>query len=773
MSNNIQHQAKELAQYFRAAAEQRRLLEPRRDDRYRTEIGKKTVLHAVDVDVVKLFTDPFEVAVRNERRHYGYGEVFPDEGKDNAIGVGRVLAHFIFYQLGGKYPPPPLLLLPPIDQELREVFRGVMRDAMLEGNKAREQVAEVQKLSAQLENIEDRDEQVSLLVEAAPDLFRFLAGTRGMCAEMERFSRLVGNKRIAPLDQALDQHLGSIDTWQQAFQPPTNLADRIQFVARSRFWFDEIMKKPRAKSASRVQDDALMLTRLEWINKQLPDNVRLVLITGDQTIHEAAQAYIPENKKLCFADLWLRHPRSYLAEPEVLSPETQAGKIEAETDFIKWLDTFLGKLELSGSDYRGALGKLLADPLEELEGKALNVLNSHPKVLEEFKQRWSTYTRVALLNHKFVGTSEPANSGGNEQVAQLAAKTLGHLEVVEQVLDNEISEKWVAVFNSAIEAGFLFVRQEGKRSRNPPVLYFESLPQARKFVRKVLEADTQNEITDFVKDVNELRIEEKSEYTYTLAFGMLFAAQGSWSVAAILAERALDLVKKVQDGSLITGREAHYLQAVARRHKIRKLADLEKIAISLNNAQACLDEERQTRQQHLDGDYRFASERVALNVTYRLFERFSNKSIQDDVPTLDQIEISIKGLIEKNADRWLQSNDEPKKWVARNVERKLLVNLFMVSLLHADGTQPFPEALRTYFKLFKQSVECNQNPIPKTFYVESLYLVYQWWQENDALEKKKLRKMIQNYLADNQIQEKSIMPYDIARFTYLRSFVGQ
>jgi hypothetical protein len=325
-----------------------------------------------------------------------------------------------------------------------------------------------------------------------------------------------------------------------------------------------------------------------------------------------------------------------------------------------------------------------------------------------------------------------------------------------------------------MEAGFLFVRQEAKRSRNPPVLFFNSLPHATDFVRKVLATEGKNPIADFAQNIKTLRDEDDTGYTYTLAFGMLFAAQGAWAVTAILAKRALDIAPESEDKKNITGREAWYLLAVAKRHQIRKVPDLKDVSNSLDEAEKCLKKERIFRSDLLKGDYRFASERIALDVGYRLFERFLEEDIPETVRTLGQIEVEIKDLVEKNAVPLSSETNEKARWVQRNVERRLLVNLFMVALLQARGSQPFPEALQPYFQQFKCSVEIGdtQEPhIPNTFFVDSVFFVTCWWRETDLKEKQRLRDKVAHYLREDDIKLNLVMPYDSHRFTYLRNFV--
>lgn len=765
--------AVELASYFRAAAEQRRQLAPRSSDRRMLAEGKK-VFHAVDADVVMLFTDPFENAVGTKTRRTGYGEVFPQEDAGTAIGVGQILADYIFFKIC-ENNSLPLLLLHPIDQELREVFRVVLQKAMEAGVKAREQVAEVQRLAAQIQKVSDAREQASMLIKTAPFLFGFLAGSRGPRAELERFSRLMESKRIVPLDELLAQDWQQNEKYHPAFKPPERFADFVDWRHQAHLWFERIASKATsAKKANRIQNDATMLASLERINRRLGEDGRLVLITGDSSIHEAARGYFPDDFQndgpRSFANLWLRHPRAYLAEPEVLSPKSNDTDTRADTDFLKWLDTFLGKLELTGRDHLEALDELLSKPLEGLVETAGKVLESHPNILNEFKERWSAYTCNAILVH---GVNNNPEAVDNKQIAQLVQTITEHLEHAESDLEQRLATEWDRLFHTAIEAGFLFAREMNvsRRPRNPPVLHFESLPVARKFIKRILATEQHDNIKNFEGELKKLRAEDPFDYTYTLVFGILFAAQGAWAVAAILAERALNIASAIDRESKISGREAYYLQAVARRHQIRTVDKLPEVGELLDKAARCLARERQTRSGLLTGDIRFAAEKCALHITYHLFQQFLKEKIPESVPTLGIIETELKSLLDLNAE-YLSASSEAKQWVALNVERNLLTNLFMVALLQYERKTTFPQELVGYFKRFEDNIQTNVGmEIPVTFLVNSVYGMALWWKETDPREKKKIRDKIQGFLSDGDIERKAVMPYDKARFSFMRSLV--
>ena len=121
-----------LASLLKAAARQRRYVQPWLGDR-RFRAAGGSVLYAVDTDVVKLYAAPDQVAVASERRPEGYAQVFPDDDPSQSEALGYSLAAHIFYRLAGDHP---LLVLPPMEQEVRRVFKGVSYNAKAEQDKA-------------------------------------------------------------------------------------------------------------------------------------------------------------------------------------------------------------------------------------------------------------------------------------------------------------------------------------------------------------------------------------------------------------------------------------------------------------------------------------------------------------------------------------------------------------------------------------------------------------------------------------------------------------
>lgn len=405
-----------------------------------------TLVHAVDTDVIVLYTTP-EMSVTLDQRE-GYAEVFPDDDRFLSEALGRSLARHIFYCLEHG----PLLVLPPMEQEIGRVFTGMSSHANSQQVQARQ---ELEKLRGLVQSLDQERDQLALLERlesAAPTLAELLKGARGPSAEMDRLRRLLRDVRIAPLEFALEKGWLSDPKLRHAMEPTERFADRVEFIELRDVWYDRLLE---SKSASRrrviIYDDSAVLARLEWINRRFDQaRYRLVLITGDSSIHRAARTYKPNGQDHYFGDLYLRHPRAYLAEPGVLSPESLQTPGSAESELLGWLDTFLGEGHTRGTSYREELDELLGMGDRSLQDLAAPVLESHPGIVKEFRDRWASYTKNLFLTH---GLEGPANEP-TDVLSDLRHGIDTILQRVDDLLRRRVVETWQACFEMTVSGRF-------------------------------------------------------------------------------------------------------------------------------------------------------------------------------------------------------------------------------------------------------------------------------------------------------------------------------
>ena len=302
-----------LAAQFRAAAWQRRLIEPWLGDRNFMESAEgRTILYAVDSNIVKLFTDPYRVSVARGSRP-GYAEIIPGQEKEVSIALGWILANFIFTKLSGEWP---VFILPPAHDEISNIFDGVARDAKKEGLKALLSIGRLENwIRAKERTVIDK----AYFEEHLQDILTVLAGDESYSAELVRFSRLINSNKLFILDQYLLEYRLPDETLRSALTPPTGIHDMVAFGQLIKDWESAIrsFEWAAARPTSSNEVDARMLARLEWINRNFEGTkFRFVLITGSHLIEEVARAY----KKQNFDERFIGSPKAYLGDPKVVSP---------------------------------------------------------------------------------------------------------------------------------------------------------------------------------------------------------------------------------------------------------------------------------------------------------------------------------------------------------------------------------------------------------------------------------------------------------------------
>lgn len=771
--------ASTLADYLRAAAKQRRLLRPRLKDKNLKNEGTP-VYYAVDTDIIVLFSNPVKMSV-SERKREGYAEVFHDDKDNISIAVGRAQSEFIFQQLTTQRP---LLVLPPLEQELKEVFEAVAQAASQEQNKARVDIESLRKQLLLINDNFDPDETIEALQPGgiAEDLVPLLRGTKGPSNELRRIGGLLTNRYIATPDALLNNPEWSSKELENALAPPENLLDQLTLSALRRDWFNRIYENKNSRSTVNIERDAQALALLEWANLRLEGNGKIALITGDAAIYNAAQQYEMDGGD-SFADSYLRHPRSFLAEPYVLSPESETIYTDEtiQTEFVDWLDTFLAKLHSNKNShlensYSKELETLEKLPQEELERQASMLLEKHPNMTSDFRSRWEAYTNVITLKH-----GKP-DQGLIDLYPDLLNNAVVIFDTIQDRLDEVIQTTWESCFDVATTAGYglVFNSNKGNRTRNIPPLYFDSFSEAREFVRKVLqfhESGGWNNDT-YKEELRKLKGgDDHSDYSRRLAFALLFAAEGVWRVAAILSERLVEYAES-EKGKLrnVSGREAAYLCAVSLRHSTKRIGDLQRARVMLDRAIHCLEKDKESRPTLEVFDIRFDAESLALSLTHELFSRLTNRQeIQSNYSSmpLKEIQEKSKFLLNKIYKERQEKSTPSNEYILLKIERHLLTNLFTsLTIQHfLDSDKIKIDEISDFVDRFKNNIQEGQGKIQRSYLVDVMYNFSHWWIKCNLKTKTKehseLIKIISYY------KDHCVMPYDKARFLEIRKIILQ
>lgn len=766
--------------FVRAAAQQRRDLLPRRRDRHLVARGG-TLLQAVDTNVLTLYIQPWTEAVSKDRRP-GYAEVFPEEDEDLVISLGTILAEFLFYRLGGANP---LMVLPPLDEEIRAVFAAVVKGAEEETKDATEHYAEIEKVIAQAETYSydsDYSEAAIELACHADAITRFLEGPRTALHKLRRFTQLLRDTRIVPPEYYLDRHLTEDPVVRTALQPPTDLVDRIKLSQLRDFWLKALHETKNSDTYDKlVERDARVLARLEWINRRFTPPMpgakpthRLVLITGDHAIFEAARSYIWHPSKQSFADLFLRHPKAYLAEPGLLSPDEKteiAPSQNVDTPFDQWLDTWLSKLNPGGNHYE----KKLDDLLEKNESEWIDWLaplaSSAPKQLEELRDYWGKYTRNLAIN-RFPDTRRLEVRAGEERSLLERYKTLVQTDALSKAIHQHIRETWASCFSLvAINSTRLILARSSDSpelipSRNPPLLMFERFINTCNFIMAVRDKSFISDNDKWNNAIEGIHKDDPSGYALFLALGVLFSAQGIWRVTAILANRALYIATSERP-SKISGREAAYLRAVALRRCSRSVEDLAPIDELLSRAERASQSDFDECP-GLRGACRFEAERYALYLSYHCYGIFLNQTIPSSIPNLDTIHTDIEKLLVK-----IECSQERKE-IKNYTEHALKIDWFVILFLRSfsEDVQYKLQQANDYYKALKEKIGTKNSYSTKSFYTQMIFKISEWFVEQNLDKKMKLKHIILKELFNNdKIEKYSVMRYDKKLFEKIKNMI--
>ena len=780
-----------LAAWVRAAARQRRLMVPWEKDKEFLSAGG-TIYYAVDSNIVKLYTTPWEMAVRQGHRT-GYAKIFPGDPESYSEVLGRALADYIFFHLS---PDQSLLVIPPIEKEIRRVYAAVGRDADQQQDRAKGQLAHLEVMVNKLKQLDDVEDLLDSFKKDVPDLAEILGGQRSYGAELRRLRVLLTERPILPFAYALrDDRIADPvmrNTLADATRGDLDISDTKEAwggrLAESKksepIDGSQISATKKERRFDNLVDDAEALARLEFINIRLGKGRRLVLITGDEAMEKAARTYQQHDRQENFADLYLRHPRVFLAEPGVLFPrvDSDTHQMRDGKELVDWLDALLGQFSRLGVNYF----ELLDDvgdkkQQDQLQNAARQLLDLQPDIISSFRARWSSYLQNVVTLH-----APDAYGEADHQLRDLLAD-LGHIrDRCQSRLIAEQHQDWEAFFVAAFGAGYglLIFRPSGGTMppRNPPILSFDTFRNFYSLTRELLGArrDQALDRTRYAEMRQTVRNEDLSLYTYYLWYGVLFAYEQSWRVAAILAKRAIEIAEEMSRGvprfpegapeRRISGREAAYLRAVALRHAARKASDLIEVASLLSRAESCLKQERVLRPELKVGEIRFPSERCALNLSYHLFHRFLYHDLPDDVPNLAHLQNEIDALLGRIGNISTTPRDLPREeWINFVVQRNLLVNYFMVALLRfsKEGVEPKISTLRSRVAQLRINFERLGDELPRTFLVEAIFRAASWWSarpEERSMRQRELREHFQG----TAIQDNSVLPYDRQRFQFLR-----
>jgi len=540
--------------------------------------------------------------------------------------------------------------------------------------------------------------------------------------------------------------------------------------------------KSKSKGKLLISDDAEVLARLEWINKEMQgENKRLVLISGDPSLHIAASGYPLEGGK-SFADLYVRNPLVFLAAPGFLSlrPELEIRGREhyenpvVKLGIIKWFDVFLAQYKPGSTGYTKRLKDITAITNEVTQreiAKTFMTDEEGQKSLQRLIADWQQFVQLAGFVHGFTGEEKFSilEKIGDEDFGELRRK-----------IEKKADDVWRNFLQSATEVGFWSTNAFEKKFEKEPyrLLPLRGIPAPRftlkpicTYIKKLCLTLQHGPITRQEISFNDLIKEDKSGYSAFFLFSLAFGAAGRWGVSRILAKHALNISDHLgPDQQLppalepITGNEAAYLLSWAIRHSVKNVAMLEEAIDYLEEAV-----QRKIKAVGGDGtDIRYRSEHIAIYMTCHFFRIFKKQTFAKEVPSLEECHNKIIRLLHQlNQDR----NEE--EHIRKIVKKQLFVYLFSSYILRQfkEKSHVPPQQKKEVLNLlpdFQELLE-SQEPPTRTCFTQPVYWAACSMLSEDIEKQRACQREAEIVFQKKEIHLRrcSVMPYDEELYAFL------
>lgn len=631
-----------------------------RDLRESTEGGVE-VAYAVDVDVIVMFTAP--------EKSFHYGRVFSEGAPPTDVAAASVMGEYIIQRWPGLLSSPSagpeagrgsLTIIPPHDAELRRVGLSVAAQALEErghrATKLKLEGAVRERLQRVLRGVEPQRRAEVLYEELLREGWlvhpKEAAGARQQLQRLEELppGRFVGLRRhpwfSGPAAGLLPPRTGEL--WQRpgpAAEPPDPTLD--SFRASVDRWHERLMAhwpghlwdlKRRS-----ILDDALVLARLEWVNRGLAADTarprRMVLVTGTERLFEAGAAQPALHEGFAhFSAAYLRHPRAFFGAKEVLSDlagdaaQAQAFDLErVQFRVADWLSVMFpndlaqerfdgGRIGMEGSSVRiafsqpaeatmvGALERLLSGEhdLFRDEPFPLGALHEWDRTVQsanersQYRREQQRKTALARDLSDLLSRHGDADDGIDLILAHLRQRELASL---------------VKLYALTDVIGVVQLLAPEQKMKGLPALRFDpgfetAQQQCDELCRLLFRPAGQGRPESFDPGAmfDALHETDPSDYHARVLLAYVFACVGKWFQVRTLCYIALltvDAIPGKAQADRRTGREAAYLLAVAERRLAINPAGIE-------NARQALAEA--IRRNGGQSEIRFESEALAQRV---------------------------------------------------------------------------------------------------------------------------------------------------------------
>jgi hypothetical protein len=569
----------------------------RRADLQAERFQRVTHSYAVDTNILYFIGQPISRILSQDKldanRNYLYqdrrrqvphvGSLFRSDDLNYHLAIGAALAQFIGFTLSGTSP----LLLPdalwPEAQTLLAHFSSLDDPDTL--RVADRLFRELEKRT--IEKIDCKLRKANLIPVDLADLLQKMVHQKiGRQAGLQRLNNLFDHGAIEKLGarpilgvsplRALGAHPRKLGEVQD------ELARRTQQIFDK--WHREL--ETIGKQDPHLKLDADALTQVEMRNRLAEEQgsrERTLYITLDSAVIHAAEKVSVDYLNSNFADAFVRHPAAFLNDIGIGVSRTAAAERKTEGEAVSildWIDVMVNKssfhLETPGDE-----------PTSE---------DQAARMVSEIKEEWHRLSEVQE-DQLFIqfGIAQIERSL-HEKLSSTDIKTA--LEKLRDEIIEEEAKAWENCFRVAIQLALNVRKQDYQpATRSSPPICYEWWPQAGEAIEqfKIWGAHglaSRSEFEEMGKQLEEG--EDRSGYSYFLACAAFFAARGDWGAAAGLASFARELAYRINiiDRCGANGREATYLEAVARQHLVRHSDELARAAELIEECKQILEEEK-------------------------------------------------------------------------------------------------------------------------------------------------------------------------------------
>lgn len=612
--------------------------------------------YAVDTNILFFGVSPHKRA--------DLGHVFFDDRIDDARKLALSLRRFLFERLCSF--DRPFLISHGHDAEAHWAFDNMLMRGVHEYMEMEEEFNDISRdFAIELSNSKD---PVALVEDALPKVVDLLARDAGPGQDYRRFAEIVDSRKV----QRLALAFSSAPFFEKLFKEnqelygkfavPRTLNDQIQETKYRGEWSDLFKAQGVEKNPYAMRCDVASLARIQLINERLEGTGhKIVLITADKVLISATKC-VHTKTGSNFRDQFIRHPMAFLAAQAVLAPEEGAANEELNvSNTITLLDDWIKLL----SDMMPVLARI-----EEDEAKKKEDSKIFEALALKIKSGWREHVEKLEVAHaasssKYRRMIEQISTSGDETEV---------LEAMQGVVRKKLAEvhsSWEEFFEHVLSTSYL-VFDHSKlpvRARSVPAIYFGRFHRAFATIKRI-SGNPKKQVS--LEDIRQLEGCDDGGYSYCLSFAALFASLGKWQSAELIADQALmRRAKGAPNLEDLSGREAHYVKAIAQRLQAKTPAQLYGARKSLQHSEACLDEEVNRKSR----DWlrvRFRSEEAALDLT-ELFLQISNGKKVKKATLRDKVnEISERIIFSLKDTKRI-----PDDWIRQHVTESLLTNLFI------------------------------------------------------------------------------------------------